>query len=629
MRRLIIKPNPTASDADPAKYHTHIHLDDGSEPRIILAGFSYFGEIGGLRHIPPDKHVVLYPERDGDDWKRVLKWGSSDEHIRCTFRPWLKFLADHHVNLVRAWVFDLNEADSYPFFHRFGQSLYNLQAQSTRYLRRLIRFIDLARIHGIVVHLTLSSDQMLRGPQWPKFPFHPNHAQADPATGTEFFTTSGSSFLDFSDPRRQQIERTMISWLTAAVKPFWNVMFEVVNEGGFSQDKQKVADWARTIRGWLVEDLKDAQGNRTHLITTSAVDDRIYNAVTPDIISLHGGGWGGSPETPDPTADTRNKVRDLYNRFTFPFAVICDSDAFAVAQNDPKTYAAVAVQNLKLNYAHRWSDRFLSFSLLYSQINSLAASIGGLPFYGGISPSPAPTPAVSYAEAEVAGSWQPLGLPVRDVGCFRNDSVWAIGNTPTPGGFTLHHWLGGESWEQVPGGGVRIAVGPDGPWIVNDAHNIYRWTGTSWQLVGGSANDIGIGADGTVWIINNTAAVGGFQIQRRDGNAWTTIDGGALRIAVSPNGEPWVVNNGHTVYYRDADRWIQTPGSATDVGCSLDDTTWIIGTNAVPGGYGISYWTGTEWHPIDGGGVNIAGDEDGLPLVTNNVFNIYHRVVPE
>jgi radical SAM protein with 4Fe4S-binding SPASM domain len=49
---------------------------------------------------------------------------------------------------------------------------------------------------------------------------------------------------------------------------------------------------------------------------------------------------------------------------------------------------------------------------------------------------------------------------------------------------------------------LRIVVGPDGnPWIVTADHAICRWNGAKWQTMPGRAQDISVGADGSIWAI--------------------------------------------------------------------------------------------------------------------------------
>jgi hypothetical protein len=39
--------------------------------------------------------------------------------------------------------------------------------------------------------------------------------------------------------------------------------------------------------------------------------------------------------------------------------------------------------------------------------------------------------------------------------------------------------------------------------------------------------------------------------------------------------------------------WTLLPGLANDIGVGADGTVWVIGADAVPGGYGIHRWTGS------------------------------------
>jgi len=85
--------------------------------------------------------------------------------------------------------------------------------------------------------------------------------------------------------------------------------------------------------------------------------------------------------------------------------------------------------------------------------------------------------------------------------------VFADGSAPDPprsGDSTPFKW-NGTTWVPVDGGGVRIAVGPDGlPWMVNSVGNIYHDEGHGWVQQPGGGRDIGVGADGSVWLIGGT-----------------------------------------------------------------------------------------------------------------------------
>src|SRR6185295_14280601 len=144
-------------------------------------------------------------------------------------------------------------------------------------------------------------------------------------------------------------------------------------------------------------------------------------------------------------------------------------------------------------------------------------------------PQPAPIPTVSAEEGVVSGTWvQRPGLAM-DIGVFRKDQAWIIGTNQVAGGFGIYR-LVGNNWVAVPGGAVRITVGPNGPWIVNSQNNIFRWNGAGFVAVPGAAWDIGVGADGNPWIIGTNAVPGGFGVWQWNGASFVAVPGGGVRI---------------------------------------------------------------------------------------------------
>lgn len=150
--------------------------------------------------------------------------------------------------------------------------------------------------------------------------------------------------------------------------------------------------------------------------------------------------------------------------------------------------------------------------------------------------------------------------------------------------------------------------------------------GGHWDSLPGAASDIACGADGSLWVIGTNPVPGGCGIFQWSGGAWTQVDGGAVRIAVAPNGEPWVVNDANQIFRRSAGSWLLQPGAANDVGVGADGSVWVIGTNPLPGGFGIFRRTGSGWASIDGAATQIAVDSDGHPWVVNDSNEIYWRV---
>jgi streptogramin lyase len=147
----------------------------------------------------------------------------------------------------------------------------------------------------------------------------------------------------------------------------------------------------------------------------------------------------------------------------------------------------------------------------------------------------------------------------------------------------------------------------------------------NWQLTNGAARDVGVGADGSVWVIGTNAVPGGYGIYRRANNTWTNIPGGAERIAVDPQGNAWVVNSTNNIFRFEGSRWVQTTGGARDIGVGANGTVWVIGTNAEAGGYGIYRSTdkGANWTKIPGSAVRVSVDAKGNGWVVNNANNIF------
>ncbi len=139
----------------------------------------------------------------------------------------------------------------------------------------------------------------------------------------------------------------------------------------------------------------------------------------------------------------------------------------------------------------------------------------------------------------------------------------------------------------------------------------------------GSAIDVGVGANGSVWVVGTNPVAGGFGLWHWTGTAWAASPGGALRIAVDPGGNPWVVNSLHSIYRWSGAGWIRLPGSATDVGVGANGSVWVVGTNPLGGGFGLWHWTGTAWAASPGGAVRIAVDPGGNPWVVNSLHSIY------
>jgi len=163
-----------------------------------------------------------------------------------------------------------------------------------------------------------------------------------------------------------------------------------------------------------------------------------------------------------------------------------------------------------------------------------------------------------------------------------------------------------------------------------------------WQTIDGSARDVGVGANGHVWIIGTNALPGGYEVLRLENDVWKRIIAiqglpGAVRIDATPEGSAFIVNSNNDIYFyypvnqpvlgfpsRVPPLWIKLPGKATDIGVGADKSVWMIGVHEAPGGNCIFRWNGVEWTNIPGGALRIDVAPDGNAWVVDKSGDVYH-----
>lgn len=141
-------------------------------------------------------------------------------------------------------------------------------------------------------------------------------------------------------------------------------------------------------------------------------------------------------------------------------------------------------------------------------------------------------------------------------------------------------------------------------------------------------NDVATGADGTVWVItdNDTCQVAGPALN--GGSGFITFGTGGKRLAVAPDGFPWIVTfSGQIIRFNANLTSTDMPGAARDIGIGPAGGVWVIGTNAVTGGFAVWEWNGSSWviPPGGGSGEEIDVASDNQPIVDNSNGNIFAR----
>ncbi|MCL2394935.1 MAG: hypothetical protein FWC87_09640, partial [Acidimicrobiaceae bacterium] len=210
-----------------------------------------------------------------------------------------------------------------------------------------------------------------------------------------------------------------------------------------------------------------------------------------------------------------------------------------------------------------------------------------------------PTPTLSE------GGGLPAGVRFTDHG----DGTATLAGTPAAGTARVYHLM------ITAQNGVSPAATQAFTLTVNPPPGFHREPG--------SATDVGVGANGSVWVVGTNAVPGGFGIWRFAGTGWVAVPGGGVSIAVDPAGNPWVTNSLHQIWRWTGHAFVHVPGQATDVGVGADGSVWVVGTNPAPGGFGISQITAAGTVPVAGGAVSISVDPAGNPWVTNSLHQIW------
>ncbi len=163
-----------------------------------------------------------------------------------------------------------------------------------------------------------------------------------------------------------------------------------------------------------------------------------------------------------------------------------------------------------------------------------------------------------------------------------------------------------------------------------------------WIRIPGDARDIGVGADGTVWVLGgsiygnyghdffndafNNDIDYDFGLWVLDEFGWLEYPGSGIRLDVDPDGYPWVVNSDHEIWRLTPFGWNRIPGRANDIGIGADGSVWVLGTTERQGGYEVFRYTGFGWQKVHGTGVRIDVDPHGIPWVINHDDEIFRLV---
>lgn len=448
-KQLFIKPN-APTDTQPARYHIYVGSPNGSGMRRRIMGFSYFGEVGGRKSLPPNKpYVVLIPpgktSATGEEKTEPVDEKVRQDQIRMTYAKWLDKLKNNKINMSRIFVYIDVEPEHCLFDLTPNGKRYNLNQPNADYFYRLKKYVEMAAERDIIVQITLAGSQTLKAEDDDSWSFHPmkkenntsnkylatnpDHPQKPTDGLDKFFVMSAPDSPGNEEQKwNYEVQSRTLDWLLDATSGYWNVIYELFNEPPVNlQPSEDARKWLVTTAKWLDERLKARNnGVRKHLVALNAPNKYLYNNDSRleilrqllfdengkklerpliDVFCFHGMQWGGATgrgqrpnndkgNPPLPLKD-RDMIRtttiDAVNRFynkqfdfggnnkphvkDFPIAVIIDSDGQYCAQDSPKIYGSIVMNELDLDYNHRWSDFWLSKDRLTGQLAELKEAV--------------------------------------------------------------------------------------------------------------------------------------------------------------------------------------------------------------------------------------------------------------
>jgi hypothetical protein len=153
------------------------------------------------------------------------------------------------------------------------------------------------------------------------------------------------------------------------------------------------------------------------------------------------------------------------------------------------------------------------------------------------------------------GNWEKMPGSGLDIGIGGDNVAYVIGtDNDEEGNGPVKRWYNElYEWSVTKGrSGVAVDVGPEGvAFVVDSKNDIYRQKGDSWQQLPGKAIDVAVGNDGSVYVCgakDKDGTLGAIFKWDEENWQWEKTKGFGRKITVDANGVPYVVNKDNEIY---------------------------------------------------------------------------------
>lgn len=136
----------------------------------------------------------------------------------------------------------------------------------------------------------------------------------------------------------------------------------------------------------------------------------------------------------------------------------------------------------------------------------------------------------------------------------------------------------------------------------------------SWYQLPGRANDIGVGGDGSVYIIGYGSGDREIYKWNPGSSSWTKLPGAAWRIDADAYGVPYVVTLAGDIYKYLNGGWSKLPGAAMDIACGTSPAgveLFVISRSTAYNTF-IHKWNGSGWLNLGLHALNVSAGHNVL-----------------
>jgi len=275
----------------------------------------------------------------------------------------------------------------------------------------------------------------------------------------------------------------------------------------------------------------------------------------------------------------------------------------------------------------RWRAEAGRWTAVAARVVAVAANADGKPWIatadGSIFANDPDTRKAKRGRAEAPAqvftqivNWKRVRGNAKELAISGGGAILALGTNGK-----IWQWKGKDNWGRLPGTLTRIALEPSGlPWGVDAESRVLQYLGGYWKPFGGTARDIAIGAEGSMWIVQMDGVPAQWDRRARE---WRPAEPAtkAARIAVDPEGKPWIVAGDGSVSRHDGKTWVATPGvEAKSIAIGPEGSVYAAGVDKRPWRYDR---TAKRWEYINGDVAAIAVGPRGQPWVATSQADIY------